>query len=65
MTEKENMLDLNIRITIKKSGGYSGDRLDFEENIEMNSMEFLEMAAILGEFHKLSEKIKKERRDGK
>jgi|GEM_PF-5009164 len=57
---------LRIQIGIEERdahGGWTGGRLGINEEQQIDVGSFMEIAAILGKFHALSEEIKRQRTD--
>lgn len=53
---------LRVSVEITSQGGYySGGRLGVQENIELGTLGFIELAQVLGRFHELAQTIEKER----
>lgn len=55
---------LRVRCEIQQTddhGSYYGQGLNVEENVDIEAGSFMEVAAVLGKFHDLSEKIKAEK----
>ena len=59
------ILDVNVQIRkVNRVGGYdqwTNEQINVSEKIELGTLDFIEVAAILGQFHELAETIKKER----
>ncbi len=55
------MLNLRIEVNVSQSE-YGSGGLHLREEIDIREGDFLEMAKILGQFHDLAEKIKRERK---
>lgn len=54
---------LRVRCEIQETadnGSYRGQGLTVEENTELDAAGFMDVAGILGRFHELSERIKRE-----
>lgn len=60
LRRRGTMLNLRIEVNVSNAN-YGGGGLHLREEIEMEDTDFLEMAKILGQFHDLAEKIKRER----
>jgi hypothetical protein len=60
---EEKMLNLRISVNVSQSN-YGSGGLHLQEEIEIAEADFVEMAKILGQFHDLAEKIKRERAKG-
>ena len=58
---RRKMLNLRIEVNVSQSS-YGSGGLHLREEIEIPEADFLEMAKILGQFHDLAEKIKRERK---
>jgi hypothetical protein len=56
--------DLSVRVAIRQSE-VSGSGLAVEESAQISCETFLEVAKILGQFHELTDAIKKSRLDRK
>ena len=55
---------LKVRCEIQQTddnGAYYGQGLNVEENVDIEAGSFMEVAAVLGRFHDLSEDIKAKR----
>lgn len=55
---------LRVRCEIQQlddHGAYIGQGLTVEETVDLPAASFMEIAAMLGQFHDLTEKIKQER----
>lgn len=54
---------LDIRVTVTRPNSWSGssDRFTVDENMTVPASTFMEVAAILGQFHELAEKIRTEK----
>jgi hypothetical protein len=55
---------LRVRCEIQQTddhGSYYGQGLNVEENVDIEAGSFMEVAAVLGRFHELSEDIKAKR----
>ncbi len=59
--KRNKMLNLRIEVNLVQSE-YGSGGLHLREEIEIAQADFLEMAKILGQFHDLAEKIKRERK---
>ena len=59
--KRGKMLNLRIEVNVSQSE-YSSGGLHLREDLHIHEMDFLEMAKILGQFHDLAEKIKRERK---
>jgi hypothetical protein len=56
---QEDRYQVRIDITIQQRDQYQG-QLRVEETFNVSATDFIELAGILGKFHELAEKIKKE-----
>lgn len=61
MPKQEYVLAVNLSMTQQEDGRFHGQGLEVREHIVLPAMSFLELAAILGQFHNLAERIKAER----
>jgi hypothetical protein len=62
--EDQNKLELQINVTIRQPM-FGNAGLMINESVKIDARDFLEMASILGEFHKLAEKYRSAHPDTK
>ena len=55
MSEKKKRYELSIRASIRDT--YESGYLNIDETVEIDAKNFLEIAAILGKFHELAQKL--------
>ena len=53
----DSKYELEIRVSLHEVNR-GGNGLDVSERLEIGGMEFMELAAVLGEFHNLAKQIK-------
>lgn len=55
---------LEVRVEVRQvlpHGGWTNNALTVQHTVELGTLDFLELAAVLGRFHELGEKIRTER----
>lgn len=60
MKQPEETFKLQVMITIEKFIGdsYSGERMGVNQQVQLRSVNFLQMCQILGKFQELAEEIR-------